>query len=483
MAILAEIIDLDELFDNLPQTPILVNDFNIASDQDKEQLDQQIMTQYGSDFLEVQPSCRCGATKGGRFKGVKCHICYTEVAPVTERPLESSVWIAPPAGVKAFINPKIYAILSDRLTFSRFNILEHLVKPDAPGPETKSPVVVKYMKLSDAGVFPRGINYFYDHFDEIMDRLVKEGILKRDPEDKLTNSGRLSTLLDFLRMYRDMVFCQHIPLPTQLLMITEKTPMTTFASQTMFPAIDAVRIISATESSATPLSPKFLQARAMKANALMAQYNEEIFEKFFDQKSGWIRQHIYGTRSHFTARAVINSLTDPHDYEEIHLPWALSVMLFRIHLASKLINQRGFSLKEAQTLLDENTLRYHPILDELFQEMIRESPGGKIPILLNRNPSLVRGAIQQLFITKVKTDVEVKSISISALILKNFNADFDGDALNLLLILDNRMLRKLNRLAPHHTVLDTNKPWALSRAMQMPEPIVTTINSFIHRNN
>jgi len=42
------------------------------------------------------------------------------------------------------------------------------------------------------------------------------------------------------------------------------------------------------------------------------------------------------------------------------------------------------------------------------------------------SPSLLRGSMQLLYITKVKTDTAVRSISLSVLVLRNFNADFDG---------------------------------------------------------
>lgn len=479
MTINAEILDIDELFRNSPSKPIIVNEFNVSSEAEKEEINRLILTQYGSDFLEIEPSCDCRLTKGGHNEGVVCPHCGTPVMAVTERPLESSVWLGLPKGVKAYINPKVYSILSKRLTISKFNILEHLVNPSAAPPETKNALVMKYMKLE----IPRGINYFFDNFDEVINRLVTSGIIPKDPEDKQGGQGRLTTLLHFLSVYRDMVFCQHLPLPTKLMMITESTMTTTFASSNMIPALDAVRTISATENSPTQLNLKTLQSRAMKANSLMAEYNEQSFKDFFDQKEGWFRQHVYGTRSHFTFRNVINSLTDPHAYDELHIPWSVAVMVFRIHLITKLIRQRGWTLRDAQSLLDENTLRYNPILDELFQELIAEAPGGRIPVLFNRNPSLLRGSMQLLYITKVKTDTSVRSISISVLILKNLNADFDGDALNGMLILDNRMLRKLNRLAPHLTILDTNRPRQLSRAMQMPEPIVTTTASWLHRGD
>jgi hypothetical protein len=476
MTINAEIIDLDELFRTSLRAPIIVNHFNIQSDTDKEEINRLILTQYGSDFLEIEPSCDCGTVRGGYNEGVLCPYCNTHVMPVTERPLETSVWLGLPKGVKKYINPKVYSILAKRLTISKFNILEHLVNPSAGPPETKNAVVAKYMRLN----IPRGINHFYDNFEDLIAQLTKENILLRDSEDKTGGKGRHTTLMEFIAMYRDRLFCDHLPLPTKLMMITEATMTTTFASTNMMPALDAVRTISSTENSPAPLNLKTLQSRAMKANGLMALYNELCFKDFFDQKEGWFRQHVYGTRSHFTFRGVINSNTEAHHYEELHIPWSLAVMVFRIHVCAKLI-RNGWSLREAQALLDENTLRYNPVLDAIFEELIREAPGGRIAVLFNRNPSLLRGSMQLLYITKVKKEVAERSISISVMILKNLNADFDGDALNGMVILDNKMQRKLNRLAPHLTILDTNKPRSLSRAMQMPEPTVTTAASWAHR--
>ncbi len=418
MAISAEIIDIDELFNTAPRPPLIVNDFNIYSEADREEIDRLIITQYGSDFLEVEPSCYCGVTKGGHLQGIVCPHCNTQVMAVTERPLETSVWLGLPKGVKAYINPKVHAILSKRLTIAKFNILEHLVNPSLGPPETRNPVVLKYLKLD----IPRGINYFYDNFDAIIDKLVEESILVKDTEDRQGGEGKLNSLLNFLKMYRDMLFCQHLPLPTKLMLITEKTLTTTFASSNMMPALNAVRTISETVNPPSPLSLKTLQSRAMKANSLMTQYNEQSFKEFFDQKEGWFRQHVFGTRSHFTFRAVINSLTDPHHYEELHIPWSLGVMVFRLHLLSKLI-RTGWTIREAQTLLEENTLRYNPVLDNLFKELIAEAPGGRIAVLFQRNPSLQRGSMQLLYITKVKPDVEVRSVSVSVLVLQTFGAD------------------------------------------------------------
>lgn len=426
MAVTARIINLDQLFTTTPHTPIILNDYDISTDMHKEEINQILLSRFGSDFLELEPSCDGGHLRGGYLEGQICPECQTPVVAMTERPLETAVWLGLPKGVKAFIHPKIYAILNNALTLSKFSILEHLVNPSMHAVDTRNPQVKKYLRLIDDGKLQRGINHFVDHFDEILRVLADENILQKDIRDKQGALGRVNTLLMFLAEYRDNIFCQYLPMPTKLLMITEKTLTTTFASKNMFLALNAARTISSTASNQDHLSLKTLQSRAMKANALMAEYSEACFKDFYDSKDGWFRQHVFGTRSHFTFRAVINSLSEPHRYDELHIPWSLGVMVFRTHLIAKLL-KKGWSIREAQTHLDEHTLRYSRTLDRLFQELIGEAPGQRIGVLFNRNPSLLRGSMQLLYITKVKTDIAVRSISLSVLVLRNFNADFDGD--------------------------------------------------------
>ena len=420
-----ELIDIDELYRSSSREKIAINNIDVTSEQDKEAVNKLLLTQLGSGFLDSEPSCMCGMTKGGYLVSKTCPECHTEVSALTDRDITTSLWINLPRGVNAFIHPKVYSILDDILTVSKFHILEYLVNPNyRPLTETKNVQVQRFLRME----LPRGINHFHKHFDDIMRRLIEGKVIMKDPMDNRGGMGRLNSLIAFLAMYRDRIFCHHLPMPTNLLMVTEKTVTTTFTSSQMFPALDAARIISAVEENIQHLSQRTLESKVMVANRKMAEYSETFFSDFYDSKDGWYRQQVYGARSHMTYRGVINSLTPAHDYRELHLPWSLAVGLFRNHLVTKLL-QRNWSIRKAQSYLDEYTLCYSPILDELFKEMIAESfTGCGIPTLFNRNPSLLRGSVQLLHITQVKTDVEIRSISLSPLILRNFNADFDGKA-------------------------------------------------------
>lgn len=418
MGVNARIVDLNELFHKSSHDNIIINHYNISSNEDVERLNRQIYTHFEGDLLNVTPSCDCRATQGGYYIDTRCDVCGTVVKAVTERKLETVLWMMPPEGVAAFINPHVWSILSDAMTHGGFNLLEYLCNPRHTLPAHLHPNVKKFEALK----LERGINAFYQHFDDYMAMLFDAGLVNDGKRN------RRETLREFIRMYRNCIFTQYLPIPSKLSLITEQTVTKTYYDASILPVLDAIRTISATVNSPTPLSLSVRQARGVKANILMAKYYREFISGLLSGKTGLMRKHMFGSRLHFTFRAVITSLSDAHDYEELHLPWSLSVMALELHLTAKLL-QRGYTPVECTKLIQEHVLQYHPLLDELFQELIAEGMDGGIRVTLGRNPTLLRGSIQSFRVTKIKTDPRINSISISVLCLRAPNADFDGRAL------------------------------------------------------
>ena len=375
MSIHLRLINHDELFSRSKTLPIIVNQFDLQSQAHLEHLNELIYTTYNDDSLEVLPTCDCGEVKGEYNVGVKCNNCGTLCLSVTERPLESALWIAAPEGVHTLISPEIWIILSRKFMDGGVSVLEWLTNPLMIVPPDKEPLSIK--KLKEKGV-PRGLNAFHDNFDQIIDLLINGKIIK---------NGKLEErqeLLDFIRQNRHAIFSKHLPIPSKLAFITEKTPMGTYADPIMGPAIEAIRTISSIENSITPLSIKKKESRSVKAVMQLAEYYHDFFSKSLGPKAGWFRKHIFGSRVHFSARAVISSISEPHDHEEAHFPWSMSVMFLKLHLISKLLD-RGFTPNEAIRHLHEHTLEYDVLIDELFQELIAESPTKGIPVIIQRN--------------------------------------------------------------------------------------------------
>jgi len=412
MGFSARIEDLEAAYRCATTPPRLINEFDVSLTDEVERLNHLVYTHYEGDTLSIVPSCDCGHITGEYNHGIVCPICHTEVLTVTERPLESLLWIAPPKGGKSFVNPRVWSILSGVFTHRTINYLEWFCDPLAQLPESYPPFVDRLNKLG----LERGLDAFIEHFDEYWAIFNEQGLFNAKPQTvEATN--------EFVRRYRNVLFTRFLPVPSRLSFITEGTVTGSYADDTMVPMIDAIRTVSATEFSNYPLSKARVQSRMCKIQRLVSEYHRLTYADSIAGKTGLYRKNIYGARLHFTYRAVIVSIAGPHRYDELHLPWSLSVQLFRTHLTSKLF-RRGFNPRAASRQINEAVTCYDPLIDELFHELIRESRGGLgIPTLLGRNPTLQRGSIQRFYISKIKTDVTDNAIGLSVMVLKAPNAD------------------------------------------------------------
>ena len=144
---------------------------------------------------------------------------------------------------------------------------------------------------------------------------------------------------------------------------------------------------------------------------------------------------------------------------------------------------------------DQNEGRYEKDdeeIAEILNELIEESPyatirSGKkgIPIVLQRNPTLDRLSAQLLYVTKFKSDnLEDNTIGLSVLVLKGPNADFDGDALNLLLITDRKLFEQFYNMSTHLGIQDLHKPRSVSGIVSIPAPTCSTLCGYFseHEN-
>lgn len=410
MTIHLEVVDQDEVFRNLSIEPFIINDINLDKIEDKERLNTLLYTRYEGDTLDIIPRCQCGETRGEFLVGLRCNNCKRTVESIVDREIESTLWMQCPEGIPALMNPIFWTILSKALTISNTNLLEWLCNPLYRVEGKPSAYLHKLLALD----IPRGYSYFVENFDDVIEKLFIYNIFKGDKQQK-------EELYQFILMYRKQAFSQFLPIPSSIGFITEQTAVGTFADKTMIMAIDAVRSITSINNSLTPLNQKTKESRVVRAIERLADFYYSFSAKTLGSKPGLFRKHIFGGRSHFTGRAVITSLSENHNYEELHLPWSLSVQLLKIHLSNKML-RRGMTPLQIEKHLREHTLQYSPLLDELFQELIAESPHPLgIPVAFHRNPTLARASMQRLYVPKIKTDPKITSISVSVLILRGFN--------------------------------------------------------------
>lgn len=419
-----EIVNFSELFERVKGDAAMINGFDLTKVEEKDRLMKLLYTHYEGEVLPVIPSCECGGLTRASNVDVICPDCGTICRPVTEKPLVSKAWMAPPEGVDTFISPQVWTILSSAMTVSGVNLLEWFCNPMVSMPPEPNRHLRKAIGILETMRIPQGINHFHRHFDEIMQRLYEQGLVYSSG-----NRRQREDLMRFIQQYRKEIFCPVLPIPSKLSFITEKTVTRTYGDKTSYYAFDAVLTITSTENASTPLAPRVKQGRSVKANMLMAKYYQEYIGTVLARKPGLFRKHVMGSRLHYTFRAVISSLHGVHHRSELHLPWAMSVKLFDTHLTSKLY-RRGFSVNEASSYLANHILKYSDLLAELFEELIEEAKKANlvrpadapqvlgIPVLFNRNPTLMRGSIQRMYVTKIKTDPLINSISMPTISLK-----------------------------------------------------------------
>jgi len=424
--------DFDEAF-RKTISPTIVNDLPNITTEERAAFNAVILTSYETDILSNVPTCGCGLLQSGHNLYTTCPRCKTKVLHPTEGEIDLRTWIKIPEGQIGFISPIIWAQLTNKLNKKGYNILEWMTSSRTKPPKKLSSITAKRIAYLESINWPRGLNNFILNFDIFINEVLPAFTKNKD-----------QTYYAYLRAIKDKIFPKHLPLPTKAMIIVENTQVGTFADNaSILGAIDAARTISYISAPRTkPLSFYQVEAKVVDVIMNLVDYYTVTMRTTFCTKNGWLRGQVFCSRSHFCLRGVITSISEPHSYEELHIPWAQAVEIFKIHLISKLINQRGFDYISAYSLVESTGNVYNPLIDELFQELIAEAPeierAGKyydtdlpktgIKCILQRNPSLHRLSAQLLAITKIKTDLTDKTISLSILAVKGPNADFDGDS-------------------------------------------------------
>jgi hypothetical protein len=418
MAVSLELEDFDKTFNSLKAPPLIVNDIVDSSLADKESLKSQVFTRYDSDLMKNVPSCDCGAIAGAAHIGILCNNCNTVVVDKIEKDLEPILWVRAPKGVEKLINPMVWIQLSARFKKSNFNAIEWICDTSYRASQQDYTVI---KELQESGI-ERGYNYFVQNFYEVITKLME---MRRFASRIKSISD---PLMDLLVQQKHAVFSNYLPLVNRTLLVIEETNVGTYVDPFVPKAIDAILTVASIDTEENKYTQKVKENRTVKFIIGLANYYQNFIKQNLGSKQGIFRQHTYGSRANFSFRSVVTSMTDAHTYDEIHIPWGVGISVFRYHITNKLL-KRGYTVNDCINLLNSAAKSFNVTINEIFKELIEESPRKGIDATLNRNPSLARGSIQRVRITAVKEDPSITTISFSILIVTPLNADFDGKAL------------------------------------------------------
>ena len=475
MPIIQELVDFDQVYQNLRSPPLLLNDIPTDTIHDKERIKNHLTTTFTIDVLSNIPKCYCTHTHGRSRLGEVCEECGSAVVNYLEGAIEPIVWFKTHPMVRKLINPAIWIMLVNRfiLTKARFSLMNWLVDTSY-NPKIPIPDIVTQLK--EDGI-ERGYNYFVDNFDDIIELIFS-----------IKKPKKREYLKELIGNNRDKIFSDYYPLPNRILMIIDRTYVSTQIDNQVDKLIDVVSTIGSMYYQNRKMGQSALEKRTVKAISLLTTIVDSnskqrgmiefYYREYFAPKKAIFRGHIYGTRCHFSFRAVITSITRPHNYDEVMIPWKIALCVLREHIMNVLF-KRGYSLNNAIDLIYQSCSQINPIIEEIFDSFILATKGRGIPGIINRNPSLGLGSIQKVRMF-IKKDIEDQTIGIGILIIKAPNADFDGDNCQIELALDRYIDELMEPFSPHHNILTAEKPRQFSNCMTIPATVTSLFESYIN---
>lgn len=472
MAIYQSLVNFDEVFNSLPDSPIIINDLKDKSEDDRNYYSNLLVTKYSEDFINLIPSCDCGEMKGEFYRNEVCKTCNSVIKSHVEDDLIPLVWFRRPTDVSKIINPAVWNMLKARFYKYGFSILvwitdfRYKVKP-------KYDNIIK--NYTEAG-YGRGYNYFVDNFQEVIKYLLSI------PEYRL-KKNEIDYLITLIEQESSSVFSDYIPLPNKSLLIMEKTNLGVYVDPIILNAVDSIKMLVSIDKDHHQQTSKVKQNRTIRAINKLGEYYLSFYREKLMPKKGIFRKNIYGSRTNFTFRCVITSLFNNVAYDEIHVPWGVGLTVFRPHVINKLM-KLGMTLNDSIGFLLGGINKHNQILDNLLKELISESDN-KLYAILHRNPALAQGSIQRVRITKFKQGPIGEhnscdnTLSIPLPITKSFNADFDGDNMHVTLSIDRVTAESWYPLDPKFNILNLDAPHKTCKAISLPKPLIASTGGWI----
>jgi len=467
MAVSQSFTNFDTYFIATEGDKIIINDLNYYTLSDTELLNKNLMTVYDSDSISTIPTCDCGYFKGNYKLNHMCSTCGTAVRDPFHK-VKPYLWLKALDAEHLFINPTFWMMLKTAI-HKKIDYLRYLSDPKFNPPIDLPPYIIGLKAIVGERTYSNLIN----NIENILVYLINHSAFK--------DYDKQETLKDVLSLYiynKPKLYSSYLPIINKKMFVMENTNMGKFTNLAVSEVIDVVMLWIKTVSD-DELTPKRVSATTVNTISKLALLYDDYFDKYLLKKPGAIRKHIYGARSHFTFRAVIISIPGPHQHDEIHVPWSIGVTAFRPHLINKLVNQRGYKYKDASALLYRSVKLHSHIIEELLNELINDAPNKRIPVILHRNPSLLQGSTQLVGISKFKNDPYDMCISMSILIAKSPNADFDGDELNVIILNDNFMAEEFKTLRPFYNVPDLSKPFSISGNLTLLSPANNILSNFL----
>lgn len=369
---------------------------------------------FGSDWEDEESfiegyRCTCGDMKSKPYLGETCPLCGDKVK---YRDVNYKIfgWIV----IQRYyiIHPLWYKIIE---TAIGAKVLDEILRFDRPT-DINGHII---QDMSTTGIkvgtifHNIGIVEFKERFIEIMVYYKKK---KKNKED----------IIDFVLKNKKKIFTRCIPVCTSILRpfkIKGDVLMHTELDKEYNPIVNVVNKLNKEGTSLDDADVPFKLYRVQEKF-------RSIWDKVFDiinQKDGFIKDQILGGRINYSARNVI--IPDPTlRANEIIVGYKAFMELYKQELIAIISKAKCITENETHTLWHNAMINYN---NTFYQAMMHIVKNFDPCIILNRNPTINYGSLICVNIIDISPDLECYTMKLSIQTLVEFNADFDGDIMNL----------------------------------------------------
>lgn len=402
-------VDLEDLFARSPGARI-VNNEAFTTMSLSEDFRQAIYSNNDGD-IGFTPTCQCGKLKGRFYAGAVCGECNTTVTTDYVDKLSHTAWVGTPHGMAPFLHPVWYFVLSSWSIGGKGipPIIEIILDPDKDVPEVLQHIITS-----------QGFGFFYENVDRIFNYFFNE--------HPWNTSGRrtMEWIKVFYGKYRNILFTTKLPiLHNSLHPIMKNGNSLKYADRNSKEILEAIFNLSTLSFVVrNSITTKKHEVRSMyQIYTKIIAYYRDIIKTKVGSKEAIIRHHNLGTRCHWSYRTVCTPITGPHEADELHLPYKLVVNALKLPILNVLVYRKRFTISDALVKHLKSMVVFDQEIYDIMIQLIAECPWKGLPTILGRNPTLKMFAIQMLFLTHVKKDINDETLSLSPLILSNANID------------------------------------------------------------
>ena len=391
---------------------------------------------YGRMYGESIFSCSCGETRGAPHEELICESCGT---PVKSLPAKITImgWIPLKSNI---INPTFMPMLQKYIGKPRLkrylepnyqvNIDGHIIDNTsiyAEDPKEPFPELVG-----------KGVSVFIENMWRVIETIHASNSKNEDV-----------ATYQFLKEHAEDIVFDHIPVYSSRL-----RPAIMVAGNLIFDKVNTLFTQIAKCASVLRSFPVVPEGQIDPSKEKLIYKIQSLNYQVYDHvirtisgKSGFIRNSLLGNRLNFSSRCVVVPLPPKTAMDEVHLPYLCALELLKVHIIRYLVKGFGISYDEAHMKWSQATTTFDRQVYRVINNVIADMPYG-MRVLINRNPTINIGSILSVRVTYIKEDIDDTTMSISNNILTSLGADYDGDVINIFLLISLYQIKYFESLNP-----------------------------------